>query len=59
MMYLYFKNIIESCILTSKFCELSLDILYKQKINNQISRYIDDIKFIHKTEGLDYLKELM
>ena len=53
-MYLCFKYIIESSILTPELCKFSLDV-YRQKINNQIPRYIDDIKFAQKTRGLDYL----
>ena len=54
-MYLCFKYIVENSILTPKLCKFFLDILYKQKINNQIPRYINDITFAHKTGGLDYL----
>ena len=41
--------------LDNKICKFALSILYKQKINNQIPRYINDISFAHKTGGLDFL----
>ena len=54
-MYLCFKYIVNNSILDNKLCKFALSILHKQKINNQIPRYIDDISFAHKTGGLDFL----
>ena len=45
-MYKCFKYIINKEILTNEFCDLALSILYKQKINNQINKYIRNIKFL-------------
>ena len=52
--YKCFKYIIDKQILNDTYCELALNILYKQKSNNQINRYLN-IKFAHKTGELDYL----
>lgn len=41
--------------MTNEFCDLALSILYKQKVNNQINKYIKNIKFAHKTGSLEYL----
>lgn len=54
-MYKCFKFVINKEILTDKFCDLALSILYKQKVNNQINRYIKNIRFAHKTGALEYL----
>ena len=54
-MYKCFKYIINKEILTNEFCDLALSILYKQKINNQINKYIRNIKFAHNTGSLEYL----
>ena len=54
-MYKCFKYIINKEILTNEFCDLALSILYKQKVNNQINKYIKNIKFAHKTGSLEYL----
>lgn len=34
---------------------MALYYLYNQKVNNQIPRYIEGVKFAHKTGALDYL----
>ncbi len=52
--YKCFKHIVNKDILNAAYCDLALNILYKQKSNNQINRYIN-IKFAHKTGELDYL----
>lgn len=54
-MYKCFKYIVNKEILTGEFCDLALNILYKQEVNNQINRYIKNIKFAHKTGFLEYL----
>lgn len=54
-MYKCFKHIVNKDILIDEFCSLALDILYKQQINNQINRYIKNVKFAHKTGSLEYL----
>ena len=54
-MYKCFKYIVNKEILTGEFCDLALNILYKQEVNNQINRYIKNIKFAHKTGSLEYL----
>lgn len=54
-MYKCFKYIVNNEILTDEFCYLALSVLYKQKVNNQINKYIKDVKFAHKTGALDYL----
>jgi beta-lactamase class A len=54
-MYRCFDLIVNKKILTSELCEVALDYLYNQKVNNQIPRYIKNVKFAHKTGGLDYL----
>lgn len=54
-MYKCFKYIINKDILTDELCNLALKILYKQQINNQINKYIKNIKFAHKTGSLEYL----
>lgn len=54
-MYICFDLIVNKKILTSELCDLALYYLYNQKVNNQIPRYLKDVKFAHKTGGLDYL----
>ena len=50
-----FENLINEDILNNELCNFAINTLYDQKINNQIPRYISNIKFTHKTGGLDYL----
>lgn len=54
-MYKCFKHIVNKDILTDELCNLTLNILYKQQINNQINKYIKNVKFAHKTGSLEYL----
>lgn len=54
-MYKCFKHIVNKDILTDELCNLALNILYKQQINNQINKYIKNVKFAHKTGSLEYL----
>lgn len=43
-------------ILNEELCNIAIDILYNQRCQNQIMRYIyEPIKFAHKTSALDYL----
>ena len=43
-------------ILNEELCNIAIDILYNQRCQNQIMRYIyEPIKFAHKTGSLDYL----
>ena len=43
-------------ILNNDLCNLAIDILKKQRCQNQIVRYIyDEVDFAHKTGALDYL----
>lgn len=54
-MYKCFKYIVNKEILTDGLCTLALNILYDQRINNQINKYIKNIKFAHKTGSLEHL----
>lgn len=54
-MYKCFSYIIQKNILNDELCNFAINTLYKQEINNQIPKYISDVKFAHKTGGLDYL----
>lgn len=54
-MYKCFELLINKKILNDDLCDLALNILYDQRINNQIPKYIENIKFAHKTGGLDHL----
>ena len=54
-MYKCFKYIVNKEILNTELCDLALNILYDQKVNNQINRYIKNIRFAHKTGALDHL----
>ncbi len=54
-MYKCFEYLVKEEILTESMCRLALSILYKQKRNNQINRYIKNVKFAHKTGSIDYL----
>ena len=48
-MYLCFKYIIESSILTPELCKFSLDV-YRQKINNQ---YLDILMILNLLKKLE------
>ena len=50
-----FEILINEDILNNELCNFAINTLYGQKINNQIPRYIKNVKFAHKTGGLDYL----
>ena len=50
-----FEALINKTILNNELCDFAINTLYEQKINNQIPRYIPNVKFAHKTGGLDYL----
>lgn len=50
-----FEILINEDILNNELCNFAINTLYGQKINNQIPRYIPNVKFAHKTGGLDYL----
>lgn len=50
-----FVVLINKTILNNELCNFAINTLYGQKINNQIPRYIPNVKFAHKTGGLDYL----
>lgn len=54
-MYNCFNHIVNKDILTNDLCNLALNILYKQQINNQINKYIKNVRFAHKTGSLEYL----
>ena len=54
-MYKCFKYIVNKDILNDELCNLAINILYNQKINNQNPRYIEEVKFAPETGGLDYL----
>ena len=43
-------------ILNEELCDIAINILYNQRCQDQITRYIfEPIKFAHKTGALDYL----
>lgn len=50
-----FELMLNKEILTYDICNVALNYLYNQKINNQLPRYLNNVKFAHKTGGLDYL----
>ena len=52
-MYKCFKYIVNKEILTGEFCDLALNILYKQEVNNQINRYIKNINLLIKRVPLN------
>lgn len=51
-----FEKLFKKEILNEELCEKAINILYHQRINNQISRYVyKPYKFAHKTGSLEYL----
>lgn len=51
-----FIKLFNKDILTSELCELAINILYNQRCQDQVMRYIyQPIKYAHKTGSLDYL----
>lgn len=57
-MYTLFKLIFEEKILIKDYCEFAQKVLFDQRLNSKIPRFIyDKIEFAHKTGG--YLVELV
>ncbi len=55
-MYISFSKLFNKTILTPELCEYAINILYNQRIFDQINRYIyKPISFAHKTGSLDNL----
>lgn len=55
-MFNVFELLFSKKILNKELCDLAIEILYNQQINNQIMRYIyKPVKYAHKTGSLDYL----
>ncbi|MFC9541097.1 serine hydrolase [Lysinibacillus sp. NPDC056959] len=53
-MALLFSRIYRRDLLSPAFCELTIDILSRQRIHESLSRYlVDDVKLAHKTGGLE------
>lgn len=51
-----FTKLFNKSILTKELCDIAIEILYNQRLQNQITRYIyNPIKYAHKTGHLDYL----
>ncbi len=51
-----FEGLFKKDILTEELCEKSIEILYNQRCQNQVMRYIyEPVKYAHKTGALDYL----
>lgn len=51
-----FENLYQKRILTPNLCEIAIQVLKRQRKQNQIMRYIyEDVEFAHKTGALDYL----
>ena len=51
-----FTKLFNKTILNDELCDVSIKILYNQRCQNQIMRYIyEPVKFAHKTGSLDYL----
>ena len=51
-----FTKLFNKSILTKELCDIAIEILYNQRIQNQLTRYIySPLKFAHKTGHLYYL----
>ena len=51
-----FTMLFDKKILTDELCDLAIQILSKQRCQDQVMRYIyDDVFYAHKTGSLDYL----
>lgn len=51
-----FEMLYRKEILNNNLCNLAINILKKQRSQNQIMRYIyDNLDFVHKTGVLDYI----
>ncbi len=51
-----FTKLFNKSILTEELCDIAIEILYNQRIQNQLTRYIyTPLKYAHKTGHLDYL----
>lgn len=55
-MFHIFKLLFNKEILTSELCNIAIEILYNQRCQDQIMRYIcQPVRYAHKTGSLDYL----
>lgn len=55
-MFHIFSLLFNKEILTDQLCDIAIEILYNQRCQDQIMRYIyHPIRFAHKTGSLDYL----
>ncbi len=51
-----FTKLFNKDILNNELCNLAINILYSQRCQNQVMRYIyEPVKYAHKTGSLDYL----
>lgn len=55
-MFYIFKLLFNKEILTSELCDIAIEILYNQRCQDQVMRYIyEPVRYAHKTGSLDYL----
>lgn len=55
-MLIIFEKLFKKEILNEEYCEFAIQVLYNQRIKNQILRYVyEPCEFAHKTGSLEYL----